>query len=678
MLNKHLIVKNNRSKSVSSNIVFWKKYRVSVLQDCLIRVEKSDEGVFLDSPTQIVWYRDMPKQAYSVTKNAKTLIIKTKKIKLVLKENRDDWRVIINNKEISVDNSENLLGTYKTLDGYDGEYFIGNGANTPYHDHIKLDMGVCSKNGVAVIKDNSLILEKNGELSTRDNNHIDEYIFAYGNDYKGAIRGLYLISGNVPLIPRYALGNWWCRYHAYTDKTYLSLMNKFVEKEFPITVAIVDMDWHYSANLDEDKKITALNRNNEFYGFNNGWTGYSWNKKLFPNYKKFLKQLHDMNLKVTLNLHPAEGVRWFEDCYEKFALSMGLNPKDEKRIEFDFTNTQFINSYFSIIHKPYERDGVDFWWIDWQQGDKSKIPGLDPLWALNHYHFLDHAKNHRNGLILSRYAGIGSHRYSLGFSGDTYITWDTLNFLPYFTSNATNVGFTNWSHDIGGHQCGEMDFELYVRLVQLGVFSPILRLHCQTTEIMTKEPWLYKNGAGHIALDFFRLRHKMIPLLYTMSYRNHYYFEPLIMPLYYEVNDIRSFEYKNEYIFAKDMIVIPITSKLDESGIAKTKGYLPKGRYVDFFTNQIYLVNEDRELEFYRYLDSIPVLVKAGSVIPLSADKGNTCLNPTHLNLIVYVGNGSYTLFEDNENNELLKTIFINKKLKNKQVLEFEVETKKV
>lgn len=95
------------------------------------------------------------------------------------------------------------------------------------------------------------------------------------------------------------------------------------------------------------------------------------------------------------------------------AKACGIDPATKHKVEFDITDERFINAYFEILHKPYERDGVDFWWIDWQQGQKCKIEGLDPLWSLNHYHFYDNALNNKRPMILSRYSGVGSHRYCL-------------------------------------------------------------------------------------------------------------------------------------------------------------------------------------------------------------------------------------------------------------------------
>lgn len=114
-----------------------------------------------------------------------------------------------------------------------------------------------------------------------------------------------------------------------------------------------------------------------------------------------------------------------------------------------------MEAYFEYLHHPYENEGVDFWWIDWQQGKKSSLKGLDPLWALNHYHYLDNCRGGKRGMILSRFAQAGSQRYPLGFSGDTTINWNCLRFQPYSTAAAANIGYTWWSHDIGGHMRGK-------------------------------------------------------------------------------------------------------------------------------------------------------------------------------------------------------------------------------
>lgn len=114
---------------------------------------------------------------------------------------------------------------------------------------------------------------------------------------------------------------------------------------------------------------------------------------------------------------------------------------------------------------------------------------MSPLWLLNHLHILDISRNGKRPMFFSRYSGLGSHRYPVGFSGDTVVTWESLDFQPYFTANASNAGYSWWSHDIGGHREGYRDDEMVVRWMQLGVLSPINRLHSAINLFTGKEPW---------------------------------------------------------------------------------------------------------------------------------------------------------------------------------------------
>lgn len=262
---------------------------------------------------------------------------------------------------------------------------------------------------------------------------LDVYFFGYGHDYLHCLKDFYHLCGRTPLLPRYALGNWWSRYYRYSEEEYKALMERFELERIPFSVAVIDMDWHL---VDIDPQ----------YG--SGWTGYTCNRELFPEPQRFLAWLHEKGLRVTLNVHPADGVRAFEDPYLTIAAEMGMDPEKGDAVEFDITDPNFLRAYFKFLHHPLEDEGVDFWWIDWQQGGVTKVPGLDPLWMLNHYHYLDSGKRGNRQITFSRYAGLGSHRYPVGFSGDTIVTWESLDFQPYFTANAANVGYGWWSHDI--------------------------------------------------------------------------------------------------------------------------------------------------------------------------------------------------------------------------------------
>ena len=647
-------------KADESNMIFWQDYRVTVLGERLFRIEQSPTLRFRDQATQAIWYRDMPQVDFRCIKDDTKAVIETAACRLILYKDRTQVCVEFENGRQKLDNYGNLLGTYRTLDCCNGDWHSmpWNPHDVPYQ--IKLGKGVCSKTGVAVLDDSdSLTLGEDGEVKNEKAEGSDEYVFVYGNDYRGAVMALYGITGRASLVPRFALGNWWSRYHAYTEEEYLRVLNRFADKNVPISVATVDMDWHYSEMVDEAVGITANGFHSpEYtgaYEVNMGWTGYTWNKTLFPDPKRFLEDLHARGMKVTLNLHPSDGFRFWESCYANMATAMGMDPKYGKQVPFDFSYSPFINAYFDIGHSPLEAEGVDFWWIDWQQkdipwheeGDAAKAD-YDPLWALNHYHYFDTMAKTPTPLILSRYAGVGSHRYPIGFSGDTEISWKTLSYLPYFTATASNIGYTWWSHDIGGHNFGEKSEELFVRHLQFGVFSPINRLHCTNDETMTKEPWAYKKGAGLIAEEFLRLRHKLVPYLYTADYRNYAEGIALIEPLYYEWKQKETYGYKEEYRFGSELLVIPVTKQAYPDGYARIRAWLPEGRWTDIFTGDIYEVGVGgKELTLLRTMDSIPVLAKWGGILPLSLDNQNEVKNPTKLEISVFEGTGAYSLYED-------------------------------
>lgn len=622
--------------------------RISVLTDRLIRIEKQQSGIFCDEKTQTVINRHLDEVRFVVTDNRTNFAVKTDCASFIFDASGKLIRADMKDGMSVTDFKKgNLGGTTRTLDMTGGK--------------VKLDDGILSRSGAAVLDDSGSLIPTKSGVSRREEyfgtNDAGEdiYVFAYGHDYLGALYDYYRLTGFPPLIPRFAFGNWWSRYKAYSQEEYLSLMRRFREEEIPITVATVDMDWHWTdVSRRFGKKAVPDRRALGFAGMlstvfqASGWTGYSWNTELFPDYKAFLKELHDNNYKVTLNLHPADGVRFYEDAYEDFARFMGINPDTKEPIAFDLTDKKFIEGYFKYLHNGYEDDGVDFWWIDWQQGTSTKTKGLDPLWLLNHLHSLDTARGGKRPLILSRYAGMGSHRYPLGFSGDTTVCWGALDFQPYFTSTASNAGYTWWSHDIGGHHFGVRDDEMYIRWLWFGVFSPVMRLHSTKNEFLGKEPWKFSGDTKRKATECLRLRHRLIPYIYTMNRRTHFGGIPLIEPMYYlNPEDDEAYKVPNEYYFGSELIAAPITEKINkETLMAGVDVFLPDGRYTDIFTGMIY--EGKKKIRMYRDTSSIPVLAKEGAIIPLSVnDRTNDISNPEELEILIYRGNGEFTLYED-------------------------------
>ncbi len=615
------------------NMIQGEHYRITVLTKSLVRLEYSPDGIFTDAPTQTVLNRNFPQVSFEVRETPEELEIRTEYFQLNYDKkeftshglscyalgmpggNRNAWRYGVKN--------ENLKGTARTLDNVNGACELEDGILSLWSGCVALD------------DSRTLTLREDGWVEPRKKGIQDLYLFAYGHRYLEALKDFYHLCGETPMLPRFALGNWWSRYYKYTEESYMKLMERFDQEQIPFSVAVIDMDWHL---VDIDPK----------YG--TGWTGYTWNREFFPDPERFLKKLHDRGMKTTLNLHPADGIRGFEDCYPQMAEAMGLDPEKEEPVNFDIANPDFLEAYLEKTLHPLEEEGVDFWWVDWQQGTNSKMEGLDPLWMLNHYHFLDSARNGKRPMTFSRYAGPGSHRYPVGFSGDTLITWESLDFQPYFTSTASNIGYGWWSHDIGGHMLGYKNDEMEARWYQFGVFSPINRLHSSSSEFNGKEPWRFKKEVHDTMCEFLRLRHRLLPYLYTMNHRAWAEGEPICQPMYYAYpENWDAYGRKNEYFFGSELIAAPVTTaRIENLNVAKTKVWLPEGLWFDFFTDTVY--QGGRNQNMYRSIDQIPVLAKAGAILPMTDEIRaiDTEKNPEELTVRVYPGaDNSFTLYED-------------------------------
>lgn len=615
------------------NMILGEHYRITVLTKSLVRLEYSPDGTFTDAPTQTVLNRNFPQVSFEVRETPEELEIRTEYFQLNYDKkeftshglscyalgmpggNRNAWRYGVKN--------ENLKGTARTLDNVNGACELEDGILSLWSGCVALD------------DSRTLTLREDGWVEPRKKGIQDLYLFAYGHRYLEALKDFYHLCGETPMLPRFALGNWWSRYYKYTEESYMELMERFDQEQIPFSVAVIDMDWHL---VDIDPK----------YG--TGWTGYTWNREFFPDPERFLKKLHDRGMKTTLNLHPADGIRGFEDCYPQMAEAMGLDPEKEEPVNFDIANPDFLEAYLEKTLHPLEEEGVDFWWVDWQQGTNSKMEGLDPLWMLNHYHFLDSARNGKRPMTFSRYAGPGSHRYPVGFSGDTLITWESLDFQPYFTSTASNIGYGWWSHDIGGHMLGYKNDEMEARWYQFGVFSPINRLHSSSSEFNGKEPWRFKKEVHDTMCEFLRLRHRLLPYLYTMNHRAWAEGEPICQPMYYAYpENWDAYGRKNEYFFGSELIAAPVTTaRIENLNVAKTKVWLPEGLWFDFFTDTVY--QGGRNQNMYRSIDQIPVLAKAGAILPMTDEIRaiDTEKNPEELTVRVYPGaDNSFTLYED-------------------------------
>ena len=619
-------------------VIVGDHFRITMLTTALIRFEYSEDGGFEDRATQMVCNRDFPVPEFRVSDGGEELHIYTKDLEIHYDRQKFSpsglmIRVAGGKASERVwhygDEPKDLLGTARTLDEADGE--------------IPLSHGIMSRNGFSVLDDShTMAMGEDGMVEPRQGNRADFYFFGYGHRYVECLQDFYRLCGKTPLLPRYTFGNWWSRYHKYTETEYKELVERFEKEEVPFSVAVVDMDWH----LVEDVPPV--------YG--SGWTGYTWNKKFFPNPPEFMDWLHKHGYKITLNVHPADGVRAYEEAYPRVAEKMGIDPASKEPVLFDMTDPKFIETYFEELHHPMEEEGVDFWWLDWQQGMfDPKMKNLSNTWWINYAFFSDMEKRRETRpMLYHRWGGLGNHRYQVGFSGDAVISWKSLDFQPYFNSTASNVLYGYWSHDLGGHIGSQIDPEMYTRWLQFGALGPIMRTHSQKGAKLNKEPWVFNKEYCDIIRETIRQRYVMAPYIYTMARKGYDDGISLCRPMYYDYPENKeAYEFRSEYMFGDDVLVMPVTAPV-ENGYAQVRVWLPEGEWYEWHTGALLKGNQIVERSFA--VDEYPIYIKAGAILPMYLDNVmNLNGNDEEVAVTVFPGGGDtaeFKLYEDNGNDK--------------------------
>ncbi len=623
--------------------------RFTVLTDRMIRMEWAQGGHFEDSATMVVVNRRLPVPHFRSHRDGDWQVIETDALTLRYKRGSgrfgpDNLQVRIATGGVSTTwrpgekNPGNLGGTIRTLDGRKGP--------------VPLGKGLLSRDGWALVDDSDSPLltgHPAWAAARKQPPHQDWYLLGYGHAYTDALGDFAKVSGRMPMPPHFAFGIWWSRYWAYTDQELKTLVDNFKLYHVPLDVLVIDMDWHNTFQLrwSRTEKDQA--------GQMKGWTGYTWDRAYFPEPKTFLSWVHRQGLKVTLNLHPASGIQPWEVQYPAMAKAMGINPATKKYVPFRITSRKFAKAYFNLVIHPLERQGVNFWWLDWQQFDTTAIPNLHPTIWLNHVFFENMKEEGRaRPLIFHRFGGLGSQRYQVGYSGDAASTWKMLAFEPRFTSTAANVLYGYWSHDIGGHLPGPVSGQLYTRWIQFGALSPVLRTHTTKNPKAERRIWAFAPQYFHAMRQAMLLRTSLVPYLYTASRHAYDTGVSMLRPLYYRWPKLdAAYTHEGEYMLGPDLLVSPVTTPVDSAtGLAKRTTWLPPGDWIEWGSGA--RLHGPGEVTRTYMIDEIPLFVRAGAVIPMEEPTtrvGNGNEGPRVLT--VFPGaDGSARLYEDAGNDD--------------------------
>ncbi len=661
-----------------SAVVKFDNARFTVLTDRLVRMEWAEDGIFEDRASFAIVNRRLPVPAFSSSVKGGVLTIRTSGLTLTYKGGKfspDNLSVKFRSGtwKPGMAPSGNLKGTTRTLDGC-----LGFG-QLSYREK-ELEDGILSRDGWALVDESQRHLfgadEWVAERPAGD--RLDWYLFAYGHDYTAALGDFVKVAGRIPMPPKYTFGYWWSRYWIFTDDEMLALGREMKEHGVPMDVMIIDMDWHYTYK-EMDKRL-----GHDDFGQRRGWTGYTWNRDLFPDPEGFLGELHSMGYRTALNLHPASGIRPFEECYPAFVADYLSRTGDydgpegyvfgdggylyagnkgpvgkagyRASVPYRMSQKEWADAYFASVIRPLERQGVDFWWLDWQQWIESRyVAGLSNTFWINYAFFRDKELNGTaRPFIYHRWGGLGSHRYQLGFSGDTFDEWSVLQFLPYFTATASNVGYCYWGHDIGGHMQKKdhqrlTDPETYTRWLQFGVFTPIFKTHSTQSANLERKIWAFPEHFGYMR-DAIRLRYTLSPYIYTFAREAYDTGVGLCRPLYYaypERNEAYSFN--EEYLFGDRILATAIVEPVGDDGKASREVWFPSGS--DWWDMAAHVMHKGGSRKALRYtISQNPWYVKAGSVLPLAGKHIPNLQEPSDtLGILVVPGNGksSFRLYED-------------------------------
>ena len=627
--------------------------RFTVLTSQMIRIQYSDSTLFEDRATFAIVNRRLPVPSYTTETSDGYLYIRTEDLTLRYKEGsvispsdkKPDNLMItfqLNGRNVTwypgKDDSMNLLGTCRTLDQAWGD-----------NKRKDLEKGLLSRAGWSIIDESPTTLRGDGSSTYAlepiedgitwwanpvDKMAIDWYFLGYGHEYKKCIQDYTKVGGRVPLPPKYIMGYWYSRYWAYTQDEFQQIVIDAENYDVPMDVLIMDMDWHKS-----------------------GWTGWSWNTNLIRQPRQLINFMHSHGVKTALNLHPSDGVGTNEDYYTALARDLGDNSR--QTILWKVEDYTFMKNFFKDVIRPHEREGVDFWWLDWQQkltiGSHAQEKGYTPaegsetlgetFWC-NHTFFEDMQKNRPTlrPVIYHRWGGLGSHRYPICFSGDAWAAWSMLGYEIFFTSNASNVLYAYWGHDLGGHQGGNNDPELLLRWLQFGAYTPIFRTHATKDSKLERRIWKYSNFEQ--LREAIRMRYKLFPYLYTAARQTYDTGIGMNRPLYYDYpEDANAYVYEDEYMFGDDMLVAPIYAP-SRNGYSGRMIYLPEGMWWDASYGRL---QHGSQASYTAYkLDQFPVFYRAGSVIPFYPVRRTVVNDPGEIILKVVPGaSGTGKFYED-------------------------------
>jgi alpha-glucosidase (family GH31 glycosyl hydrolase) len=545
---------------------------------------------------------------------------------------------------LSAHDDANLGGVIGSLDNCKGniKYAEQNDVASKSELHPIPD-GILSRRGFTVLRHttDTLALYRSG------NRYAELYVLAYGNNFRQAFSDFYALAGTIPMLPEWSFGFIYSRWKDYTAGDYKKIVARFRQERIPIDAIILDMCWHVDY-----------------------WYGYRYDTDNFPDMKAFHLWTDSVHVKTGFNHH--SGCVYSKDphinefCrkagldYDK-ALIPGLSwEPDKKVIHYDTRNKRQFKAFYDIYLAPLIKDGLDFHWVD---GEKS-------IYSSELYQTYLSRETHKRPFVLNRLHDdvLCNHRYPAGFSGDTYISWETMAYSLEADIKGANCG-VYWSHDIGGYMPqGPAGYppsaEMFARWLQLGAVSPIFRVHAKKDVYWTppckpgefdqgsRLPWEWGDTILASAKTSVRLRYQLLPYIYSMAWQAHTSGVPLCRGLYIDYPDETEAYRYDEFKFGDNLLAAPIMEPAPAGAANMTATrtvWLPAGEWYDYFSHQ--RLNGACIVKATKPVFEFPLYVRAGAIIPQAPYRDYSAVPLDTVNLVIFAPSkdmhSRFGLYED-------------------------------
>ncbi|MBM7073617.1 DUF5110 domain-containing protein [Shewanella sp. 202IG2-18] len=486
------------------------------------------------------------------------------------------------------------------------------------------------------------------------------YIVAAGETYPELIENLTEVTGRQPMPPRWAFGNFASRFGYKTQQQTEDTVNAFIDQDIPLDAVVLDLFWF-------GKEIKGTMGN------------LAWDNDSFPEPEKMIADFKEKGVNTILITEPfilSTSKRW-DEAVSAEALAKNF-AGDVKTWDFYFGNSGLIDvfsdngqKWFWEKYQPLLKQGVAGWWGDLGEPEvhpHDTVHTLDIVegsptataneihnvyghqWAKNLSEKLKQAQPEQRHMIMMRSGFVGSQRYGMiPWTGDVSRSWGGLKPQVELSLQMGLLGLGYTHSDLGGFAGGEkFDPELYTRWLQYGVFQPVYRPHAQDN--IAPEPVFHDEKTKDIVRKYIKLRYQLLPYNYTLAFENSTTGVPLMRPLMFAENSNKAFDNAKSYMWGDAFLVTPVV----DPDVKEVQVELPNGVWFDFFNGTRYVGNQT--VVQPTDLETLPVMVKAGSFIPMvEAVQSTKDYTTQHLTLHYYhddsVKRAHGQMYEDNGTN---------------------------